>query len=90
MGFEEFESAEGQEGDLYELGGGVITVVDVPDRKHLAQVDCFRQKLSEYRATHHDRIYRLAGGAECKILLAGLLPGFELSLDQVLEAAENG
>lgn len=72
MSLDEFELAEGQPGKSYELSRGVITVVDVPDRKHFAQVDCTRQQLSAYRVLHPDQIYRIAGGGECKILLADL------------------
>jgi len=72
MSLEEFEWADGQEGHLYELGRGVVTVVDVPDGKHLAQVDEIRQQLSAYRVGNPDRIHRIAGGGECKILLTEL------------------
>ena len=40
MSLEEFEHAEGQEGRLYELSRGVITVVDVPKPRHLKIVAC--------------------------------------------------
>jgi Uma2 family endonuclease len=68
----EFELAEALPGKSYELGRGVINVVDVPDRKHFAQVDCARQQLSAYRVEKPEQIYRIAGGGECKILLADL------------------
>ena len=38
MSLEEFDHAEGQEGYLYELSRGVITVADVPRRRHLLLV----------------------------------------------------
>lgn len=72
MSLAEFESAEGEPGYWYELSRGVVTVIDVPHRKHLAQVDTIRQALSEYRATNRDRIHTIAGGGECRIPIAGL------------------
>lgn len=72
MTLDEFDKAEVREGYIYELSRGVITVSDVPNPRHLAQVDALRQQLSEYRATHPGQIRRLAGGGECKILLADL------------------
>jgi Uma2 family endonuclease len=70
MSLEEFDTAEGQPGHLYELSRGVVTVVDVPNRRHLVQVDEVRHQLSLYRRAHPDRIITIAGGGECKILLA--------------------
>jgi Uma2 family endonuclease len=72
MTLDEFDRAEAQEGYIYELSRGVITVSDVPSPRHLAQVDVLRQHLSEYRASHPGQIRRLAGSGECKILIADL------------------
>lgn len=72
MTLEEFEHAEGQGGQMYELGRGVIAVVNVPDWKHLAQVDAAREQLSAYRRSHPGRIATLAHGSDCKILLSDL------------------
>ena len=35
MSLEDFETAEAREGHLYELSRGVVTVIDVPGRRHL-------------------------------------------------------
>jgi Uma2 family endonuclease len=72
MTLEDFEQAEIQEGFLYELGRGRVVVSDVPNRRHLAQVDQIRQQLSVYRASHPKRIHAVAAGSECKILIPGL------------------
>lgn len=72
MTLAEFESAEAADGALYELSRGMITVIQVPKRKHLAQVDNFRQQLSEFRATNPGLIHNLAAGQECKIPVEGL------------------
>jgi hypothetical protein len=42
MSLEEFDKAEGQEGYLYELSKGIITVLDLPDLRHLMQLDAIR------------------------------------------------
>jgi Uma2 family endonuclease len=72
MTLDEFDQAEGLEGYNYELGRGVITVVDVPHPRHFAQVDEIRRQFSAYTVAHPGRIFGIAGGAECKILVDGL------------------
>ena len=72
MSLADFEHAEVQEGFLYELGRGVIVVSDVPNPPHLAQVNAIRRQFSAHELSHPDRIYAIAGGSECKILLASL------------------
>jgi Uma2 family endonuclease len=69
MSLEEFDHADVQEGYLYELSRGVIVASDVPNRPHLAQLDASRQQFEHYRWTHPGRIYLLAGGSDCKILI---------------------
>jgi Uma2 family endonuclease len=72
MSLKEFDPAEGQPGYLYELSRGVVTVMDVPNRPHVDQVDTLRQQLEVYRATHSHQIYRLLSSGECKILIPTL------------------
>jgi Uma2 family endonuclease len=72
MSLEEFEPAEVQEGYLYELSRGLVIVSDVPDDKHLAQVDRIREQLYLYRAAHSDLIQRIAAGSDCKLLVPSL------------------
>ena len=72
MSLAEFDHAEAQEGYLYELSRGVIIASDVPDPRHLAQVDKITQQLADYRKRHHGVIHRVAGGSDCKILLRDL------------------
>ena len=72
MTLAEFEHAEGQEGRLYELSRGVVTVVDVPDFRHLSQVNAARVQFYAYVLRHPGRIHSVASGGECKILLHGL------------------
>jgi len=69
MSLAKFDTAEAQAGYLYELNKGIVIVSDVPDRRHLAQVDEVRQQLSVYRAAQPGQINTIAAGSDCKILL---------------------
>ena len=70
MSLADFEHTEVVEGRLYELGRGVIIVSDVPNPPHLAQVAALRRQLAAYDVTHPGKIYTVAAGSECKILLS--------------------
>lgn len=72
MTLDEFDLAEGQEGYLYELSRGIITVSDVPHPRHFAQVTTIRRQFARYDLDHPGRIYGIGTGSECKILVAGL------------------
>jgi LAO/AO transport system ATPase len=72
MSLAEFEHAEMQAGYLYELGRGVIVVSDIPNPKHMAVVLGTRDQLIMYQFTQPTMVHSIAGGAECKILLADL------------------
>jgi Uma2 family endonuclease len=72
MSLADFEHAEVQEGRLYELGRGVVIVSDVPGPRHLMQINALRRQLHAYDLQHPGRIYGIAGGSDCKILLADL------------------
>lgn len=65
----DFDLAEPLEGRTYELGRGVVTVVDVPNTRHLAQVRLIQKLLTAYDLAHPGRIHTIAGGGECKILV---------------------
>lgn len=72
MSLDEFDLAEGREGHVYELSRGVITVTDVPNRRHLAQVNALRRLIHQYDAAHPDFIHTIANGSDCKLLLENL------------------
>ena len=72
MSLDDFDRAEAEEGHLYELSRGIITVVDVPQPRHFAQINATRRQFSRYDAAKPGTIYGIAGGAECKLLIAGL------------------
>jgi Uma2 family endonuclease len=71
MSLEEFEHAEREEGRLYELSRGMITVVDVPDPGHLAQILALRRQFHAYDLANPGRIHTIAGGNECKLVIQG-------------------
>jgi Uma2 family endonuclease len=69
MSLAEFEHAEVQEGYLYELSRGVITVMDVPKRRHLLTVQEIRDQLTAYKLSSPQEIAVIAGGMDCKLLV---------------------
>jgi hypothetical protein len=72
MRLDDFDEAEGQEGYLYELSRGVVTVMDVPRKRHLAQITALKRQVHGYDAAHRGKIHTIATGSECKILIASL------------------
>jgi len=63
MSLADFDLADGDEGHLYELSSGVITVVDVPGKPHFDQVDEVKRQLFAYGAAHPQAVHRIGGGA---------------------------
>jgi Uma2 family endonuclease len=72
MSLAEFEHARVQEGYLYELSRGIITVSDVSNRRHVLQLIATRRQLATYEVLHPGRIAGIMGGADCKLLIGGL------------------
>lgn len=72
MSLEDFEFAEVEEGHIYELSRGVITVSEVPKPRHFLQADAIMEQLYAYKLAHRGKILGIATGSECKILIAGL------------------
>ncbi len=69
MSLAEFEPAVSEDGRLYELGRGVVIYMDVPNIRHMLQVDATRVQLDAYRQVAPERVYSIAEGSSCKILL---------------------
>jgi Uma2 family endonuclease len=69
MSLEEFEHAKVQEGYLYELSRGIITVSDVPNRLHMMLVDATKDQLHFYKVTQPGCIHLINTGGECKLLI---------------------
>jgi Uma2 family endonuclease len=72
MSLDEFEHADVVDGHLYELSRGVVPVVEVPKRLHLAQVSAVRRQFSLYEAMNPELIHAIAAGSECKLLIDDL------------------
>ena len=72
MSLDDFENATGLEGFSYELSRGVVTVIDVPHRRHLALIHNSRMLFYDYHKQHPGRIHTIAAGHECKILVKSL------------------
>jgi Uma2 family endonuclease len=71
MSLQEFDRAEVRAGHLYELSRGVITVSDVPGKKHFKQVHAINRQLYLYQAAHPEVIRVIGGGGDFKILAEG-------------------
>lgn len=71
MSLENFDKAEVVEGHLYELSRGVITVSDVPGKKHFKQVHAINQQLYLYQAANPEVVRMIGSGGEFKILAEG-------------------
>lgn len=69
MSLAEFEPAVSEDGRLYELGRGLVIYMDVPNIRHMLQVDAARLQFDGYRQGSPGRIFSIAEGSSCKILL---------------------
>lgn len=69
MTLDEFDTAEGVEGRLYELSRGEVVVTDVPNPPHGDTLDALRELLSAYRGARPGVIQRMFSGSDCKILI---------------------
>jgi Uma2 family endonuclease len=70
---EEFIEAEFEEGYLYELGRGVIEVIEVPGPKHGRIVHRVARLFILYDDAHPGIINFRAGSGECRIRLPGMV-----------------
>ena len=50
MALDDFAEAEGREGRVYELGRGIITVVEIPKKRHMLQVSAVRDQLQIFKS----------------------------------------
>jgi Uma2 family endonuclease len=72
MSLAKFEHAEVQEGYLYELSRGIITVSDVPNRLHMLLLNAIKQQIYAYLVTRPGLIPLILTGSECKLLIPAL------------------
>ena len=71
MSLAEFDHVEVRAGYLYELSRGVITVSDVPKKKHMKQANFVRRKLDAFLDAHPGVANIVNTGTDCKILAEG-------------------
>jgi len=69
MTLDDFDTAEGVEGRLYELSRGEVVVTDVPNPRHAELVLNLRKQLVAYQLLHPGVFHGVYGGAECKLLI---------------------
>ena len=72
MGLDEFVDALGQDGRVYELSRGIVTVVEIPKKRHMLQVAAIRDQLQVYKSLNPGRIEVIAAGNECKLTIREL------------------
>ena len=69
MSLDEFDTAEGREGYIYELSRGEVIVTDVPNPPHNDIVHEVRRQLFRYDEAHRGVIHGVYGSLECKLLV---------------------
>lgn len=69
MTLDEFDTAEGLEGRLYELSRGEVIVTDVPNPPHGDVVFVLRQQFGVYCVERPGVVHRVYSGSECKLLI---------------------
>jgi len=72
MSLEDFLEAEFADETMYELGRGVIQMIDVPNPKHFVQHRALRLQLTRYELDHPEQITALGGGSESRFIIARL------------------
>ena len=73
MSLDDFIHAEGQDGRLYELSRGIVTMVDVPNPRHAKFIHAIRKQLDEHDRLNPGRdLSCIAGGGECRLLINDL------------------
>ena len=72
MSLDDFDQAEVQEGYLYELSRGIVTVAGKSGIQHLRQILAIRRQLEAYDRAHPGRIVSIAAVNRCKIPLIDL------------------
>ncbi len=72
MSLAEFDAAVSRDGTVFELGRGSIVMINVPGRRHFAQVNAIRRQLAAYDVANPGVIYGIASGSDCKILVESL------------------
>ena len=69
MSLKDYEFVETQEGYLYELSRGYITVSQVAKLYHALIIAVIRNHLGAYQMAHPDLVFAILNGSECKLLV---------------------
>ena len=69
MSVDDFDVATTQPGYLYELGGGIIQVSEIPKPEHAKEVQAARNQLVVFQEKHPGKIELVAGSNEAKLLV---------------------
>ncbi len=72
MALSEFDGAISANGAIFELGRGIVVMMNVPGRRHFLQVNAIRRQLHAYDVASPGVIFGIASGSECKILVESL------------------
>jgi hypothetical protein len=69
MSLKDYEFVHTEEGYLYELSRGFITVSRIAKLYHALIVAALRDHLAAYKFAHPGAIFAVLGAAECKLLI---------------------
>jgi Uma2 family endonuclease len=72
MSLDRFDRAISRDGQHFELNKGVVEMVDVPNFRHLAQVQKIRDQLVVYKVSHEGIIHTISSSLESKVLVASV------------------
>jgi hypothetical protein len=72
MSLDEFRTADVTTGDRYELSRGVLSVSNVPNRRHHAMLNATRQQFSAFEVRFPGVVASMSGGSDCKIIVEEL------------------
>ena len=72
MSLKAFESAQVEDGYIYELARGYVVVSEVANFPHMRRVSFIRNHLVQYHLENPGRIYEICGTMECKLLIPEL------------------
>lgn len=72
MAWEEYVHAEGEDGLRYELGRGVLTVIDVPNFRHGQRASAVDRQFLLHQERYPRSIRLIASGDRCRLPIPGL------------------
>lgn len=67
MSWDEYVHSEGEAGLIYELGRGVITVIEAPQWRRLRRLSVARKQFNLYWQQYPNRIHTIGGGTDSRL-----------------------